>query len=89
MAVAQGLLATRGPAREALELLVHGYALPTNGGQALAALRELDAALVVELAALLDGGRQIDASVCSGSGPVSIRPVALTWSWNGRTPGPW
>ncbi|MFE1944356.1 hypothetical protein [Streptomyces massasporeus] len=51
----------RGPAREALELLVDGQELPTNSGQALEALRRLDAPLVGELTALLDSGRQIAA----------------------------
>lgn len=51
----------RGPAREALELLVEGQVLPTSSGQALDALRRLDAPLVVELTALLDDGQQIAA----------------------------
>ncbi|MEU3489762.1 hypothetical protein [Streptomyces massasporeus] len=51
----------RGPAREALELLVDGQELPMNSGQALEALRRLDAPLVGELTALLDSGRQIAA----------------------------
>ncbi|MEU0219099.1 hypothetical protein ABZ281_30170 [Streptomyces sp. NPDC006265] len=51
----------RGPAREALELLVDGQALPTSSGQALDVLRRLDAPLVGELTALLEGGRQIAA----------------------------
>ncbi|MET9576115.1 hypothetical protein ABZY30_11315 [Streptomyces massasporeus] len=51
----------RGPAREALELLVEGQALPTSSGQALEVLRSLDAPLVGELTALLDSGRQIAA----------------------------
>ncbi|MEV4784685.1 hypothetical protein AB0K53_04390 [Streptomyces tuirus] len=51
----------RGPAREALELLVGGQALPTNSGQALDALRSLDGPLVGELTALLDSGQQIAA----------------------------
>ncbi|MFF7767024.1 hypothetical protein ACIPIU_08285 [Streptomyces massasporeus] len=51
----------RGPAREALELLVGGQELPTSSGQALEALRRLDAPLVGELTALLDSGRQIAA----------------------------
>lgn len=51
----------RGPAREALELLVDGEALPTSSGQALDVLRALDAPLVGELTALLEGGRQIAA----------------------------
>ncbi|MEU0171878.1 hypothetical protein ABZ178_00760 [Streptomyces massasporeus] len=51
----------RGPAREALELLVDGQELPTSSGQALEALRRLDAPLVGELTALLDSGRQIAA----------------------------
>ncbi|MEV0243429.1 hypothetical protein AB0I06_26430 [Streptomyces sp. NPDC050674] len=51
----------RGPAREAVELLVAGHALPTTSGQALDALRELDPGLVDELVALLDGGQQIAA----------------------------
>ncbi|MBX9366825.1 hypothetical protein [Streptomyces sp. WAC04114] len=51
----------RGPAREALELLVAGRELPTSSGQALEALRSLDAPLVGELTALLDSGKQIAA----------------------------
>ncbi|MFH9711526.1 hypothetical protein ACH4MW_22145 [Streptomyces luteogriseus] len=51
----------RGPAREALELLVDGQALPTSSGQALDVLRQLDGPLVGELSALLEGGRQIAA----------------------------
>ncbi|MEW2808327.1 hypothetical protein AB0929_14655 [Streptomyces massasporeus] len=51
----------RGPAREALALLVDGQELPTSGGQALEALRRLDAPLVGELTALLDSGQQIAA----------------------------
>ncbi|MFJ4362111.1 hypothetical protein ACIP25_38170 [Streptomyces massasporeus] len=51
----------RGPAREALELLVDGQELPTSSGQALEALGRLDAPLVGELTALLDSGRQIAA----------------------------
>ncbi|MEU1916404.1 hypothetical protein [Streptomyces massasporeus] len=51
----------RGPAREALELLVDGQELPTSSGQALEALRRLDAPLVGELSALLDSGRQVAA----------------------------
>ncbi|MFH9585075.1 hypothetical protein [Streptomyces luteogriseus] len=51
----------RGPAREALELLVDGQALPTSSGQALDVLRRLDGPLVGELSALLEGGRQIAA----------------------------
>ncbi|MER5576021.1 hypothetical protein [Streptomyces massasporeus] len=51
----------RGPAREALELLVDGQELPTSSGQALEALRRLDAPLVGELTALLDSGRQVAA----------------------------
>ncbi|MGW6544110.1 hypothetical protein ACWGBH_14835 [Streptomyces massasporeus] len=51
----------RGPAREALELLVAGRELPTSSGQALEVLRSLDAPLVGELTALLDGGRQVAA----------------------------
>jgi hypothetical protein len=51
----------RGPAREALELLVDGQELPTSSGQALDVLRRLDGPLVGELTALLEGGRQIAA----------------------------
>ncbi|MEU9625725.1 hypothetical protein ACFZDB_10600 [Streptomyces luteogriseus] len=51
----------RGPAREALELLADGQALPTSSGQALDVLRRLDGPLVGELSALLEGGRQIAA----------------------------
>ncbi|MFI6804649.1 hypothetical protein ACIBO6_06490 [Streptomyces luteogriseus] len=51
----------RGPAREALELLVDGQALPTSSGQAADVLCRLDAPLVGELTALLEGGRQIAA----------------------------
>ncbi|MEU9229110.1 hypothetical protein AB0D40_32705 [Streptomyces massasporeus] len=51
----------RGPAREALALLVDGQALPTSSGQALETLRRLDAPLVGELTALLDSGQQIAA----------------------------
>ncbi|MCX3287447.1 hypothetical protein OR263_12130 [Streptomyces sp. NEAU-H22] len=51
----------RGPAREALALLVDGQALPTSSGQALDVLRRLDGPLVGELSALLEGGRQIAA----------------------------
>lgn len=51
----------RGPAREALALLVDGQALPTSSEQALDALRRLDGPLVGELSALLEGGRQIAA----------------------------
>ncbi|MGW7509158.1 hypothetical protein ACWGJ0_15695 [Streptomyces massasporeus] len=51
----------RGPAREALKLLVDGQELPTSSGQALEALRRLDAPLVGELTALLDSGRQVAA----------------------------
>ncbi|MFD8223819.1 hypothetical protein ACFV16_06555 [Streptomyces massasporeus] len=51
----------RGPAREALELLVAGQELPTSSGQALEALRSLDAPLVAELTALLGSGKQIAA----------------------------
>jgi hypothetical protein len=51
----------RGPAREALELLVDGQELPTSSGQALDVLRRLDGPLVVELTALVEGGRQIAA----------------------------
>ncbi|GAA2764471.1 hypothetical protein GCM10010103_35120 [Streptomyces paradoxus] len=51
----------RGPAREAVELLAGGHALPTSTAQGLAALRELDAGLVGELTALLDDGQQIAA----------------------------
>ncbi|MFF8015519.1 hypothetical protein [Streptomyces sp. NPDC007929] len=51
----------RGAAREALELLVEGQALPTSSGQALDVLRTLDAPLVGELTALLGNGQQIAA----------------------------
>ncbi|MEU3890700.1 hypothetical protein [Streptomyces sp. NPDC029041] len=51
----------RGPAREAVEMLAGGRTLPTSHGQALDALRRLDAALVEELSALLDDGQQIAA----------------------------
>ncbi|MFJ6554787.1 hypothetical protein ACIQNT_21485 [Streptomyces luteogriseus] len=51
----------RGPAREALALLVDGQALPTSSEQALDVLRRLDGPLVGELSALLEGGRQIAA----------------------------
>lgn len=51
----------RGPAREAVEMLAGGHALPTSSAQARAALRRLDAALVVELTALVDDGQQIAA----------------------------
>ncbi|MFJ7292505.1 hypothetical protein [Streptomyces collinus] len=51
----------RGPAREAVELLAEGQALPTSNAEGLAALRRLDAELVEELTALLDDGQQIAA----------------------------
>ncbi|MFI2632085.1 hypothetical protein ACH5A2_17000 [Streptomyces collinus] len=51
----------RGPAREAVELLAEGQALPTSTAEGLAALRRLDAELVAELTALLDDGQQIAA----------------------------
>ncbi|MFF7735203.1 hypothetical protein [Streptomyces sp. NPDC007984] len=51
----------RGAAREALELLVEGQALPTSSGQVLDVLRTLDAPLVGELTALLGNGQQIAA----------------------------
>ncbi|MEV7067432.1 hypothetical protein AB0N97_32235 [Streptomyces collinus] len=51
----------RGPAREAVELLAEGQALPTSNAEGLAALRRLDAELVAELTALLDDGQQITA----------------------------
>jgi hypothetical protein len=51
----------RGPAREAVELLAEGQALPTSHAEGLAALRRLDAELVAELTALLDDDQQIAA----------------------------
>ncbi|MFI9754598.1 hypothetical protein [Streptomyces collinus] len=51
----------RGPAREAVELLAEGQALPMSNAEGLAALRRLDAELVAELTALLDDGQQIAA----------------------------
>ncbi|AMW11504.1 hypothetical protein A4E84_19605 [Streptomyces qaidamensis] len=51
----------RGPAREAVELLAAGHALPTDNAEGLAALRRLDAELVAELTALLDDDQQIAA----------------------------
>ncbi|MFI1177892.1 hypothetical protein [Streptomyces melanogenes] len=45
----------------AMDLLIQGHALPTSYGQALDALRQIDAPLVAELSALLNSGHRDSA----------------------------
>ncbi|GLW51547.1 hypothetical protein Stsp02_72080 [Streptomyces sp. NBRC 14336] len=45
----------------ALDLLTQGHTLPTTYGEALDALRQLDAALVAEMTDLLNGGHRDSA----------------------------